>query len=235
MHTAWTYYASKILAIRKKTCHSSTPSSKTSYRLAHSPLPSGGSGRKIGGQLIIISPKWSASITDFKKDETGLGILTGLYLMGRTQRILILSTYWPQKRNHSEAVDPFDCRHEPEVGSPWLKMVEWLKKHRPNCKYSPLEYIQTTLNRWAFAHESKFSQSCQLLVGDMNAEWTVSRHNRGCHTPLSEWADTAGWSNHPRLALANSALKPLHTQWNGSDSLAYGVSWIDHILFQNNE
>ena len=154
--------------------------------------------------------------------------------MGRTQRILILSTYWPQKRNHSEAVDPSDCRHEPEVGSPWLKMVEWLKKHRPNCKYSPLEYIQTTLNRWAFAHESKFSQSCQLLVGDMNAEWTVSRHNRGCHTPLSEWADTAGWSNHPRLALANSALKTLHTQWKGSDSLAYGVSWIDHILFQNN-
>ena len=202
--------------------------------IRHTPLPSGGSGRRIGGQLIIISPKWSASITDFKKDETGLGILTGLYLMGRTQRILILSTYWPQKRNHSEAVDPSDCRHEPEVGSPWLKMVEWLKKHRPNCKYSPLEYIQTTLNRWAFAHESKFSQSCQLLVGDMNAEWTVSRHNRGCHTPLSEWADTAGWSNHPRLALANSALKTLHTQWKGSDSLAYGVSWIDHILFQNN-
>jgi hypothetical protein len=178
------------------------------------PTPVGGSGCSIGGQLIIIIPKWSASITDFKKDETGFEIHTGLYLMSRTQRIIILITYWPQNRNHSEAVDSSDCCHEPEVDSPWLKMVEWLKKHRPNCKYSPVEYIQTALNRWTtYAHESKISQSYQLLVGDMNAEWTVSRHNRGCHTPLSEWVDTAGWSNHPRVALAKSALKTLHTQW----------------------
>jgi hypothetical protein len=118
-------------------------------KIRHSPLPSGGSGRRIGGQFVIIRPKWSASTADFNKDETRLGILTGLYFMGRTQRNLILSTYWPQKRKHSEAVDSADCRYESEVGSPWLKMVEWLKKHRPNCKYSPLEYIQTTLNRWA--------------------------------------------------------------------------------------
>jgi hypothetical protein len=33
--------------------------------ICHSPLPSGGSGCRISGQLIIISPKWSASIADF--------------------------------------------------------------------------------------------------------------------------------------------------------------------------
>ena len=49
-------------------------------KICHSPLPSGGSGREIGGQLIIISPKWSASIADFKKNETGLGFLTGLFV-----------------------------------------------------------------------------------------------------------------------------------------------------------
>ena len=52
--------------------------------IRHAPLQSY-SGRRVGGQIIIISPKWSASITDFKKDETGLGVLTGLYLLGRSR------------------------------------------------------------------------------------------------------------------------------------------------------
>ena len=197
--------------------------------IRHAPLQSY-SGRRVGGQIIIISPKWSASITDFKKDETGLGVLTGLYLLGRSQRILILSTYWPQIR-HTE---PNDGAQDTEPGSPWIRISEWLRTHRPNCKYTPLEYIQTSINRWAYAHESKFSHSCQMLVGDMNAEWSLSSQRRGCHTPLSDWADgMTGWANLPLVALANSPIRSLHTQWTGKDNLARGVSWLDHILFQH--
>ena len=37
----------------------------------HAPLPAY-SGRRVGGQIIIISPKWSASITDFKQTKQDL-------------------------------------------------------------------------------------------------------------------------------------------------------------------
>ena len=103
--------------------------------IRHSPLPSGGSGRRIGGQLIIISPKWN---NRFQKEQDGTWDPHGTLPHGSNTTNSNPQHLLATKRNHSEAVDPSDCRHEPEVGSPWLKMVEWLKKHRPNCKVQSL-------------------------------------------------------------------------------------------------
>ena len=116
----------------------------------HAPLSSLGQGKRIGGQINIISPKWSSSICDFRKDPTGFGVLTGLYLQGRTQRLLIMSTYWPQRRRESESSAP--TGEDSALQAPWLKLEDWIQTHRPYCKYDPLEYIQTKINRWAYAH-----------------------------------------------------------------------------------
>ena len=113
-------------------------------------------------------------------DETGLGALTGHYILGRSQRILILSTYWPQIRHPV----PNDGGQDTEPGSPWIRISEWLRTHRPNCKYTPLEFIQTSINRWAYAHESKFSHSCQMLVGNINVEWSLIPAQRMSYTTL---------------------------------------------------
>ena len=64
----------------------------TQYR--HAPI-STGRGTRIGGQLIIVSQRWSGSIMNFWKDESPFGLVTSLTLRCAHQDIQIIGSYWP--------------------------------------------------------------------------------------------------------------------------------------------
>jgi hypothetical protein len=106
----------------------------TEVRHAH-PLSASGSGRRSrsGGQIVIVSSNWSSSIIDFRKDESGSGLLTGLYLTGRTQRMLILGRYWywPQRRDVTAGYTQKDGAHG--TGAPWLNIEKFsFQAHNPS-------------------------------------------------------------------------------------------------------
>ena len=49
-------------------------------QVRHSPLPTSGKGTWVGGQLVIVSHRWSDSISNFWTDDTHLGLVTALTL-----------------------------------------------------------------------------------------------------------------------------------------------------------
>jgi hypothetical protein len=49
----------------------------------------------IGGQLIIISKRWSHHANHWYADPTGQGLLTGITLSNGHTKLRLLSTYWP--------------------------------------------------------------------------------------------------------------------------------------------
>ena len=80
----------------------------TQFRRA--PISSSVKGTRIGGQLIIISHKWSGAIANFSRDDSLLALVTTLTLECAHQTLMIIGSYWPCK---SDAVvdDSFFSGH----------------------------------------------------------------------------------------------------------------------------
>jgi hypothetical protein len=49
----------------------------------------------IGGQMIIISHRWSYYANQWYTDPTQRGLLTGITLSNKHTKIRLLSSYWP--------------------------------------------------------------------------------------------------------------------------------------------
>ena len=50
---------------------------------------------KVGGCAAVINDYWGARLCDWFQDESGLGLVLGIYLTLRDSRILLMDTYWP--------------------------------------------------------------------------------------------------------------------------------------------
>jgi len=144
------------------------------------------SHRRYGGQLIMVSARWSSSVTSFEKDPTSLGLYTCLRLRGHYMHGQIISLYWPQPKPPIPPDQDID-----QCTTLWAKMQSWMHRHRPTIRLSPLQYLQELIYRKARAHSQNHSTSFQMLVGDLNSSWNPGDHG-GSHPP--------SWTGRPHTA-----------------------------------
>ena len=75
----------------------------------------------VGGQLIIVSPRWGSSVRGAKPDPTSLGILTELTLRASGGDIQVLGVYCPCP--HPYIAEPPDTAPSNRL---WDKAQAWL-------------------------------------------------------------------------------------------------------------
>lgn len=135
--------------------------------------------------------------------------------MHSTQRIPVVSQYWPIPRAEDDG-----------PASLWQKTKSWMRKH--NHKGSPLTFLQDLLHNEEDSvnneQRPKQTQERVILSGDFNATWTASE-DQASHGPVIEWATSIG--------LTASSLDPLQND-NIHTCTRYRAgqlsSRIDHIL-----
>ena len=94
----------------------------------------------VGGQLLLITPRWGGSVLTAHADPTGLGILTEVILGAHGGDIQVLGTYFP-------------CPCTAGTGHTnrlWDKAQAWLGGQGIN--QSPQAYLQTTIQGQVLCH-----------------------------------------------------------------------------------
>ena len=168
----------------------------------------------VGGQLVLVSPRWGGSIRTSRPDPTGLGILTEFVIGTTGGDIQIMGTYFP-------------CPSAQTVGPTnrlWDKTQAWLGEQ--HIAESPTQYLQRQIQTRALRHLSKAAsgdtpqRNISLIGGDFNATWD------GHHGPLrglGHWAATSSLLS-PLAALTSTTPMASYYQGGAPKSL------IDHIL-----
>ena len=173
----------------------------------------------IGGQLVILSHRWSHQANHWYADPTGRGLLTGITISNAHTKIRLLSTYWPIPHAENQ-----------HLSSLHAHVVSYLHQHLPLKDFPdldqthPLTYIQDLIMRDVHKHQRNPTHQT-LLMGDLNSSWTNTDRG-GAHPALQTWAQQMGWNNPSRsLADAHTDLT-IRTNWAAN----IPISWIDHIL-----
>ena len=104
-------------------------------QVRHSSLSPHQKGHRIGGQLILISNKWSDSIINFWSDDSNFGLVTTLTLRCAQQDLMIIGSYWP--------VLPHPPTSNTAVGGLWTRAATWLANSRPFDKSTPYSTSKT--------------------------------------------------------------------------------------------
>ena len=178
---------------------------------------------RVGGQLIIIAGKWAQKVTNFYRDFTNMGLVTGTILQAQSHKVLIISTYWPFK--------PAEVRDNSQL---WNKVQRFL--HNKGRKMSPIEYVKITIQERIKIHIKDSIHNVVMVQGDLNSSWGTSAAG-GCHRGTDRWAETIALRN-PLHSMALEQSKTIHTHWIakhiGTGVAHQECSWIDHLLIHNN-
>ena len=168
----------------------------------------------VGGQLILITPRWGGAVRSAHADPTGLGIITEVILGATGGDIQLLGTYFP-------------CPATPGTGQSnrlWDKTQAWLGAQ--GIHKSPQAYLQDTIQGRVLRHLGRGSdttparRNVALVGGDFNSTW------EGHHGPLR---GLGGWAAQSSLLSPVAALAPpapLCSYYMGGTP----KSLIDHIL-----
>jgi hypothetical protein len=160
----------------------------------------------VGGQLIIITHKWSGALIDHFSDPSQLGLVSGAYLATGKGKLLVMGTYWPQ--------DKPTLNTNGNSHGLWNSTTRYLKKtNHPTT--SPLDYIKSIVDGKSDRHTTKSTNNIAILCGDFNQKWTK----------LSEWAQSNNWTS-PSATHSETTNTPLYTLHLKHRP----CSWIDHIL-----
>ena len=168
----------------------------------------------VGGQLILINPKWGRMVRSSRMDPTGLGILTEVTLGASGGDILILGTYFPCPSGSCSG-------HSNKL---WDKVQAWLGSQ--GRSQSPQSYLQAQLQDRVLRHLGRGATSgaarrnIALIGGDFNSSW--SGHT-GPLRGLGGWAAASSLLS-PVASLA--ATHPICSYFQGGTP----KSLIDHIL-----
>ena len=168
----------------------------------------------VGGQLILINPKWGRMVRSSRMDPTGLGVLTEVTLGASGGDILILGTYFPCPSGSCNGYS----------NKLWDKVQAWLGSQ--GRAQSPQAYLQTQLQDRVLRHLGRGATSgaarrnIALIGGDFNSSWSG---HAGPLRGLGGWA-TASSLLSPVASLA--ATHPICSYFQGGTP----KSLIDHIL-----
>ena len=171
----------------------------------------------VGGQLLLISPRWAARVIRVIEDPTHLGVMFGVLLAGPQGPIEILGVYWPC---------PPPSAGELHMGL-HSKLQQWL--HRMAIPMAPMDYLRGLIRGRVLRHLGHSTDSAphpmSLVLGDFNASWD-NRH--GPHKGLTPWAGSCGLIN-PFAYVAHTILYPLASFYAGLRP----VRLIDHGLISH--
>ena len=168
----------------------------------------------VGGQLILITPRWGGAVRAAHADPTGLGILTEVTLGATGGDIQLLGTYFPCPTTAGTGLS----------NKLWDKTQAWLNVQ--GIHKSPQTYLQDTIQGRVLRHLGRGATSSPprrniaLVGGDFNSTW------EGHHGPLR---GLGGWAAQSSLLSPIAALdppEPLHSYYMGGAP----KSLIDHIL-----
>ena len=146
----------------------------------------------VGGQLILITPRWGGAVRYAHADPTGLGILTEVILGASGGDIQLLGTYFP-------------CPTTTGTGQSnrlWDKTQAWLGTQ--SIHKSPQAYLQDTIQTRVLRHlgrgtdTSPARRNVALVGGDFNSTW------EGHHGPLR---GLGGWAAQSSLLSPVAALE----------------------------
>ena len=168
---------------------------------------------KVGGQMILINHLWGPRCGELRSDFSHLGLLVGLYLQLLEGKILLMSTYWPQKSSAAQ----------PELSGKLWDLTSHYLTEIGNTK-TPLQYVQDLSTLWSFNHRKKDPLNTAILMGDFNSGWHTKQ---GCHRYLVPWAEGNHWAN-PGMDLLKPEDEDVWTHWEEQGQKP--VSTIDHIL-----
>ena len=170
------------------------------------------SKQRTGGQLVLISPRWSARVDDTYKDPSKLGLLFGINIHGTKHKFQLLSSYWPV---------PPTARTTEHSNSLWSCTERFLAKTQRQG--TPLEYLQQLISLKSEQHTTKWGLAASLLLGDLNGHW---KGNTGSHN-LRRWAEDHCWSNPINQACESAGIDLITYGHNHSGTLG---TLPDHIL-----
>ena len=168
----------------------------------------------VGGQLILITPRWGGAVRYAHADPTGLGILTEVILGASGGDIQLLGTYFPCPTTTGTGLS----------NRLWDKTQAWLGTQ--GIHKSPQAYLQDTIQQRVLRHLGRGSdtstarRNVALVGGDFNSTW------EGHHGPLR---GLGGWAAQSSLLSPVAALdtpEPLCSYYMGGTP----KSLIDHIL-----
>ena len=162
---------------------------------------------RVGGQLILVQPRWGRRCTSSWADDSGLGLAAGLTFSATSQRqVQVINTYWPIPNRDSE------------MDTLWSRVTAWMARNRKHG--SPLTHLQNLIKCKLHAFLAQPS-TVNILVGDLNASLVG---NGGTHRQLEEWTQEAvlcsGLSEHEE--------ETTYIRWSGP---ANPTGHIDHVLY----
>jgi len=173
---------------------------KASILSPHPDPPALRQSNRVGGQFIIVQPRWGRRHASSWVDDSGLGLAMGIeFLTARQTRIHLVSTYWPIPNANGE------------LDTLWSRATSWMARARKHG--SPLTYVQDLVKaklHTALSHEG----TSNILVGDLNASRVG---NGGTHGRLADWMSEAILSSgvteeiERNLQLIHTLVRPIKT------------------------
>ena len=129
----------------------------------------------VGGQLIMVSPRWGGSIRTFRPDPSGLGVLTEFVIGTQRGDIQVMGTYFP-------------CPCAQSAGPTnrlWDKTQAWLGGQNIAEQYLPRQIQTRTLRHLSKVASDDIPQRIiSLIGGDFNATWDGHHGPPQGHRPL---------------------------------------------------
>jgi hypothetical protein len=142
---------------------------------------------RVGGQLVLVSPKWGAASIRSYTDPTSLGIISCTSLRTRSFQIDIFGTYWPS-RGLSLAL----------AGSLHSQLQSWL--HSQGSREDPSVWVARVLSDKIVAAQHR-TRIAVIVAGDFNQT----------ATQLTEWR-TANNLVCPFTSFPHA--EPVFTRWS---------------------
>ena len=93
---------------------------------------------KVGGQMVIIVPKYGKTMHKFWTERTGLGLVVSITLQVGKTSLMIMGTYWP-----CAPTSKTDSKGAPQAL--YSKTESFLQKDK--IKLNPIEYIKDAIEQ----------------------------------------------------------------------------------------
>ena len=116
---------------------------------------------RVGGQVILVAPRWGQRVVDTWTDPSGLGVAMSVTIDLGHARALCTSTYFPVKPADNQRGDR----------TLWRRLRTWMRTHRQHGsgRSDPLKWIQHLLEAKTVNFLRLDPANITILAGDLNA------------------------------------------------------------------
>ena len=148
--------------------------------------------RSIGGQQVIVSPRWVPYLLNSETDPSTLHVLSETnFLIGDTP-IVVMGTYWPIPHHEEKHLNSLHT----QLGA-FLNRTE-------NIIRKPIEWIKDYTGSRLHRHLQK-DKGVVILAGDFNSTWGPPERTEGANKDIAPWALEQGLTNPGQAFLQHAS------------------------------